>query len=236
MVSNVMVWNGVHFNTYTVIPWPVMASLIAIYIGSIIAYWTINPKNKRPMLTTRDMTYMGLVAAMLVVYNYFIAPLVPSISVLDDFFQLSMIGDIYMLLLVAALVSKPGSVGITVIMFDLLGDITHYGFGGEPFWIIGDVIAYAMIIDLWLIFRRGNFMSSHIKKSIMPFMDGIMGGIAYAVSVPLFFMGFWGSFVHGFIFNYHFVLFRVVLSIPEGIIFGIIVTPLVIYTRTALKK
>lgn len=235
-----MVWNGVHFNTCTVIPWPIMVLLIAIYIGSMIAYWNINAETKRPMLTTRDITYMGLVAAILVVYNYFIAPLVPSISVLNDFFQLSMIGDIYMFLIVAALVSKPGSVGITVIMFDLLGDITHYGFGGEPFWIIGDVIAYAMIIDIWLIFRRDNFMSVHInsksKNSIMPFIDGIMGGIAYAISIPLFFQGFWGSFVHGFIFNYHFVLFRVVLSIPEGIVFGIIVTPLVIYTQIAVKK
>ncbi|MGC8557796.1 MAG: hypothetical protein ACP5NC_02235 [Nitrososphaeria archaeon] len=225
-----MVWNGVHFNTYTVIPWPVMVLLVAIYLGSLLVYW--NADKKRPILTTRDASYIGLAAAILVVYNYFVAPLLPSVSILNDFFNISMIGDIYLLLLVAALVGKPGSVGITIIVFDLLGDITHYGFGGEPFWIIGDVIAYAFIIDMWLIIRKNKFMSTRG----MSFLDGVIGGIAYSVSVPLFFMGFWGSFVHGYLFNPNFVVFRTLASLPEGIVFGLLVTPFVIYTKSVVKK
>ncbi|MGC9211559.1 MAG: hypothetical protein ACP5FU_05345, partial [Nitrososphaeria archaeon] len=146
MINYSMVWNGVHFNTYTVIPWPIIVVLAIIYLTSLILYWRLKAPEKNLKLTTRDATYMGLVAAILVVYHYFITPFIPSFSLLNDFFNLSLIGDIYMLLVVAALTGKPGSVAITVIVYDLLGDITHYGFGGEPFWIIGDVMAYAMII------------------------------------------------------------------------------------------
>ncbi len=233
MVNYSMVWNGVHFNTYTVIPWPVIVVLAIIYLTSLILYWRLKAPEKNLKLTTRDATYMGLVAAILVVYHYFITPFIPSFSFLNDFFNLSLIGDIYMLLVVAALTGKPGSVAITVIVYDLLGDITHYGFGGEPFWIIGDVMAYAMIIDLWLIFRESNFMSP--KNRVLSFLDGAIGGVAYSVSVPLFFMGFWGSFVHGFIFNPAFIYFRILSSVPEGIIFGLLVTPFVIYTKKVIK-
>ncbi len=233
MLNFSMVWNGVHFNTDTVIPWPIIITLAIVYLASLILYWKIKAPKKNFKFTTRDATYMGLVAAILVVYHYFITPFMPSFTVFNDFFNLSLIGDIYMLLVVAALVGKPGSVAITVMVYDLLGDITHYGFGGEPFWIIGDIMAYAMIIDLWLIFRENNFMSS--KDKVLPFLDGAIGGVAYSISVPLFFMGFWGSFVHGFIFNPTFVLFRTLASIPEGVIFGLILTPFVMYTKKVVR-
>ncbi len=233
MLKNDMIWNGVHFNTYTVIPWPIIATLTAVYLASLILYWKIKASKKNPRFTTRDATYMGLVAAMLVVYHYFIASFIPSFTVFNNFFDLSLIGDIYLLLVVAALVGKPGSIAITIIVYDLLGDITHYGFGGEPFWIIGDIMAYAMIIDLWLIFRENDFMTS---LRAISFLDGAIGGVAYSVSVPLFFMGFWGSFVHGFIFNSTFIFFRTLASIPEGIIFGIFLTPFVVYTKKVVKS
>ena len=228
-----MVWNGVHFNTYTVIPWPIITVLAVFYLASLILYWKVKAPRKNLKFTTIDATYIGLVAAMLVVYHYFIAPFIPSFTAFNDFFNLSLIGDIYMLLVVAALVGKPGSVAITIVVYDLLGDITHSGFGGEPFWIIGDIMAYAMIIDLWLIFRENNFMS---RIKALSFLDGAIGGIAYSISVPLFFMGFWGSFVHGFIFNPSFIFFRTLASIPEGIIFGISVTPFVVYTKKVVRR
>lgn len=228
-----MVWNGVHFNTHTVIPWQLIAVLLVVYVGAVVAYWAI----KRPSLTTRDTVYMGLVAALLVIYHFFLTPLLPTLAVLSAFFDLSMIGMIYLLLTVASLVGKPGAVGLTIIVYDLLGDLVHYGFGGEPFWIVGDAMAYAMILDIWLIFRDGGMMTAARGRvgRLLPFLDGALGGVSYAISVPLFFMGFWGSFVHGFIFNPAMIEFRTLAALPEGVVFGLLVTPFVVYTKRIVK-
>ncbi|MGC9146050.1 MAG: hypothetical protein ACP5GS_08105 [Nitrososphaeria archaeon] len=74
MINYSIVWNGVHFNTYTVIPWPIIVVLAIIYLTSLILYWRLKAPEKNLKLTTRDATYMGLVAAILV-YHYFITPL-----------------------------------------------------------------------------------------------------------------------------------------------------------------
>lgn len=153
-----MVWNGVHFNLNTIIPWYVILIWTLLYFALLA--WAWRPKEGRPFgnFKTIDFVYIALIAALLIVYNFFISPLIPKVGTVTTYFYYPIIGETFLVMLAAALVGKPGSAGgLTMFIYTLLSDIIHYGFGGEPFWFIYEVTSYAAIIDLWLIYRGGKY-------------------------------------------------------------------------------
>jgi hypothetical protein len=145
---------------HTVIPWWGMA-IYFIIIAALFAYgWK---KHLLANFRTVDYVYMGLLSAILVIWNFFISPLIPRFSAITTIFYYPTIGELFILFLVASLIGKPGSVSIMMIIYTLLSDIFHYGFGGEPFWFVYEVTAYAILIDLYLIVR-GKYMGTPYQR------------------------------------------------------------------------
>ena len=246
---------------HTVIPWWGMA-IYFIIIAALFAYgW------KRHLLAnfrTVDYVYMGLLSAILVIWNFFISPLIPKFSPITTIFYYTTIGELFILFLVAALIGKPGSVSIMMIIYTLLSDIFHYGFGGEPFWFIYEVTAYAILIDIYLIVR-GKYMGTPYQrvlsfkaqvtaeqaaqaqtgKTVKPkenvrkipglyFLDGAVVGFIVMIAYDFWYRGFWATFVEGYLYTLHTVLFFTLTSGIGGIIVGIILAPLVYYIKKVI--
>ena len=61
----------------------------------------------------------------MVVYDFFISPLIPKVGAVTTYFYYPIIGRLFLTLLAAALVGKPGSAGLTMVIYTLLADIIH---------------------------------------------------------------------------------------------------------------
>jgi len=252
----------VHFNLNTIIPWPIVLLWTLLYFALLA--WAWRPKEGGPFgnFKTIDFVYIALVAALLIVYNFFISPLIPKVGAVTTYFYYPIIGETFLVMLAAALVGKPGSARLTMVIYTLLADIIHYGFGGEPFWFIYEVTAYAAIIDLWLIYRGRYYMMPFqgvFSKSTDPgvgegssvdaeeleeglksakalfIVDALLGGITISAAYPVWYRGFWATFVEGYTYTPSFWAITSVASIGAGVVLGLIVAPFIYYIKRVLS-
>ena len=245
------VWNGVYFNTNTIIPWPIVLIFTLLYFGLLA--WAWRPREGRAFgkFRTLDFVYVALIAALLVVYNFFISPLIPKVGSVTTYFYYPLIGEIFLLELVAALSGRPGVAGLTMFIYTLLSDVIHYGFGGEPFWFIYEMTAYGALIDLWLIYRGEAIFTPYLKppKIVatdggeaeeaapppsnmgMVFLDGVISGAWIGIAYPFWWRGFWGTFVIGYKTTVQFWAVTSAASLLAGAVMGALVAPLVWYIK-----
>ena len=249
-----------HFNLNTIIPWPIVLLWTLLYFALLA--WAWRPKEGRPFgnFKTIDFVYIALAAALMVVYDFFIEPLIPRVGAVTTYFDYLIIGRLFLTLLAAALVGKPGSAGLTLFTFNLLADITHYGFGGEPFWFVYEITAYATAIDLWLIYRGRYYMTPFqgvLSKSANPgvgeggsveeleeelkpakalfIIDALISGITVSTAYPFWWRGFWGPFVSGLSFTPSFWAITSIASIGAGAVLGLVVSPFIYYIKRVLS-
>ncbi|MGC8570083.1 MAG: hypothetical protein ACP5L1_01985, partial [Caldivirga sp.] len=60
-----MVWNGVHFNLHTIIPWPIMLIWALVYFGLLAWAWGIGREKPFSRFKTIDFVYIALIAALM---------------------------------------------------------------------------------------------------------------------------------------------------------------------------
>lgn len=252
-----MTWNGVSFNLHSVIPWWGIVIYFLVIIGLLVYAWN---KHTLANFKTVDFVYMGLLAAILVIYNFFISPLIPKFTAVTSVFYYTTIGELFILFLVAALIGKAGSVMIMMFIYTLLSDIFHYGFGGEPFWFIYEITAYAALIDMYLLLR-GKYMGTPYQRTFraavttvqttqtgektkqkegvrkipgMYFIDGAVVGFVVMIGYSFWYQGFWATFVEGTLYAPNYVLFQTATNGLGGIVAGIILAPLVYYIKKVI--
>lgn len=255
-----MTWNGVHFNLHTIIPWPVIVIWAVLYFGLLAWAWTRGSRNGVRLFgnfKTIDFVYIALLSALLIVYNFFISPLVPKVGSITTYFYYPEIGEMFILLLAVALVGKPGSAGLTIFIYTLLSDIVHYGFGGEPFYFIYEVLAYGAVIDMWLIYRGKYYMTdlAPVRRGAVPttaeaiedteenvrkalwllILDGIIGGATIMVAYNFWYLGFFRTFISGLTVNVTYWEITSLTSLGGGALLGLILAPIIYYVKRVVS-
>ncbi|QGA54308.1 hypothetical protein GFS03_06840 [Sulfolobus sp. E5-1-F] len=94
---------------------------------------------------------------------------------------------------------KFGAGMVTMGVYDIISDIIHYSFAGEPLWFFEDIITYGLTADIAILATRGNLFLS--KKQWLNAIEGGILGFSWSVVHPFFTFGFIAPLVFGFIPN-----------------------------------
>jgi hypothetical protein len=103
---------------------------------------------------------------------------------------------------VIALVRKVGS-GIAVFTaYDLISDFVHFGFRGEPLWLIEDALTYGIFMDVVIFITKGNLFGvlydDKYKQNLSVIVEGLLLGFAFSFVHPFFTYGLIAPLVFGF--------------------------------------
>ncbi len=139
----------------------------------------------------------------------------------------------FILLIVAALVRKPGTGILSLLIFNILSDLFFYGFGGEPMYTIYEALTYGLFLDLVIVASRGKLFGIGYKSSNGPsvatktvvglaILEGVIIGILFAIPDPIFYLGFFRPLISGAIVNWATIQFDFLAFIPGDVIIGIL--------------
>jgi hypothetical protein len=149
------------------IPWEFMVLYFAFALSFV--FWYGRKTGGLSAFKTVDYVYIGIGAAFTVVWEFFIGPVLDRFlpSAATAYIGFGFFGRIFIIFLIAGLVRKVGAGMISMFIFNLLGDIFHYGFSGEPIFTVYETLTYGLLVDIAIAATRGNLfgvgLSSHHK-------------------------------------------------------------------------
>ncbi len=233
-----MGFNGIcgNLNVAGMIPWEV----VLIYFALALVFVVINFRKTEGLnhYKTVDFVFIGIGAAFTVVWEFFVGPLLDKVIPpgLTAFIGFGFFGRILIMFIIAGLVRKPGVGMLSMAIFDILGDIFHYGFSGEPIFVFYEALTYGLFIDLVITIKKGNFFGnfsdsepkSFIGKigaahqSLFAALTGAVVGFLWAIPDPFFYRAFFGPFLYGSVVNWQSILVSFAEAIPGNVILGVI--------------
>ncbi|BCU68929.1 hypothetical protein [Stygiolobus caldivivus] len=204
--------------TFTPIP-VVIAYFMVAGIAAVFMLLRVKPK-----FTTLDLTYLGIGGAIAAVADHFIGDLIFLPNGIYPIVNPPVWFRLLVLFITVAVVRKVGSGIFAAAVFDLVGDIIHFGVRGEPLWLIEDMLTYGLYLDLMVYFTKGNIfgVSETTGKGVL-LVSIVEGGILGFVSSfvhPIFTMGTIAPIVFGRIFNAQAVVYYLITYIIGNTPFG----------------
>lgn len=217
------------------IPWEIM---VLYFVGAAVfaIFYGLNYGGASRFKTV-DFVYIGVGAAFSVVWEFFVGPFlnkfVPSGAL--PFIDFGFFGRILILLIVAGLVRKVGVGMSSMFIFNILGDIFHYGFYGEPAFTIYETFTYGLLIDVVIAFTRGHLfgigleqeegLMAKIQKRSMLLVPAITGAVvAFLWTIPdnVIYAGFFNPLIFGAIVSWQKISFNFEAALVGNMIFGVI--------------
>ena len=128
---------------------------------------------------------------------------------------------------------------LSMFLFNLLGDIFHYGFSGEPIYTMYETLTYGLFVDLAIAVTKGNLFGVDIRTAVTGKVKGITAfitknrnafsaltgailGFTWTLPGTFFFTGFFAPLLYGGFVNWQALIFSFAASIPGDVAFGII--------------
>ena len=138
------------------IPWELMVLYFALAL--LFVFWYGRKEGGLSAFKTVDYVYIGIGAAFTVVWEFFVGPVLDRFlpSAATAYIGFGFFGRIFIIFLIAGLVRKVGTGMLSMFIFNLLGDIFHYGFSGEPIYTIYETLTYGLLVDIAIALTHGN--------------------------------------------------------------------------------
>ena len=227
-----MSFNGIKFATSVpgMIPWEIVLAYFVIATGLVLYF---SKKIGFKGFTTIDLVYIGIGAAFSVVWEFYIGAFISRAIPSTPFVSITFWGRMFIVFIVAALVRKPGVGMLSLTIFDVLADIFHYGFGGQPLYFIYEALTYGLFVDIMIVISRGKLFGIGYKPSngsvgiirspaLIAAIQGAVLGLLWAIPDPIFYYAFFRPLIYGAIVNWQYAIFHLIAFIPGDIIIGII--------------
>lgn len=213
-----MVFNHIegNINVPGEIPWEIVA--IYFILAPTILYLVARKEKILKKFTTLDYVYIGIGAAIATVWEFFIGSFLNR-AIAISYIDLAFWGRMFILIMVVALVRKFGAGMLSLVVFDVLADAVHYGWGGQPLFFIYEGLTYGLFIDLIIVLSKGKpFEGNKIFVAI----QGAIVGFLWSLPDPILWEGFLRVFIYGGIVNWDKISFDILTSFPFTTIVGII--------------
>lgn len=225
---------------YFVIGYFILALVFAFVVG--------RRRGSLGMFSSLDLVYIGVGSAFAVVWQLFIGSFLSGFvpSGLSNYISIGFWGGpLLSMMIVAALVRKVGVGMVSFVVYTFLGDLFHYGFGGEPAYILYEALTYGLFLDAMLAATGGNIfgVKSSMKASaearaegkgrglsgrlvaIMA-IEGAVIGFLFAFPDPIIYPGFFAPLVSGFTPNWqnNYALLATFITswVPVGAVAGVL--------------
>ena len=211
------------------IPWEIVIIYFALALA--FAFYVGKKYGGLKAFKTLDLVYIGIGAAFSVVWEFYIGSFLGKFAPHTPFIGIGFWGRMFIVFIVAALVRKVGTGMLTLFIFDLLSDIFHYGFGGEPMFFIYESLTYGLFVDLMIAATGGKLFGigiksedggTTIKTTVLAIAEGAFLGFLWAIPDPIFYEGFFGPFIYAYAPNWAHNLFHLIAFIPGDVIIGAI--------------
>lgn len=246
-----MAINGIGGYLYApgMIPW----EIIVLYFAAAIIFAVVYGRKEGGLsrFKTVDYVYIGVGAAFSVVWEFFVGPFlnkfVPSGA--TPFIDFGFFGRVLILFIVAGLVRKVGVGMSSLLIFNILGDIFHYGFSGEPIYTIYETFTYGLMIDVVIAAARSNLFGigveqktdrlSVLQQKYINWVPGITGAIVgFLWSIPdnVMYSGFFSPFLYGGTVSWAKIVFNFGAAIPGNVVFGVIAAYIAIRVAKVLGQ
>ncbi len=155
-------FNGIEGNLNA--PGEIPIWVAVLYFAVVGGVYIASIAMKRMKFNTLDLVYIGIGGALSVVLEFYVGPIfsrvVPKVPGLDISFALRL----FMVSIFAGIIRKPGAAAGILALFDILGDIFHYGFSGEPIFLIYEALTYGFFIDLATFLSGNHLFGIGMKK------------------------------------------------------------------------
>jgi len=184
----------------------VLGYFIAAAIIAFLIIWRAKPK-----FSTIDLVYIGIGGAIVASADHILGDMIFLPNGIYPLINPPVWFRIITSFIVVALVRKVGS-GITVFTaYDLISDFIHFGFKGEPLWLVEDALTYGLFMDIAIFITKGNLFgildNDKLKQNLSAIVEGELLGFAFSFVHPFFTYGFIAPLTFGFIPNQERVLY-----------------------------
>jgi hypothetical protein len=241
-------FNGIQgaINVPGQLPW---FYVVGYFVAALIIAFIIGRRTGGlGQFTTLDWVFIGIGAAFAVVWQFFIGSFLGGFvpSGLSNYISIGFWGgQLLSMMVVAALVRKVGVGMVSFVVYSFLGDLFHYGFGGEPVYFFYEALTYGLFLDLMIAFTGGNIFAvkSSLKASAestgdakgggssgklvsIMVVEGAIIGFLFAFPDPIIYSGFFASFLSGFTpnwqNNYSLLTAFLISGVPAGAVAAVL--------------
>ncbi len=147
-----MGFNGIggYLSEPGMIPYWVVIIYFAVVLSFIFLWGKRTGATRK--FTTLDYVYIGIGAALANVWEFYIGSFLNRAvpSGLTSFIDFAFWGRLFILLVVATITRKVGTGMLSLAIFNLLSDILHYGFSGEPIFTMYETLTYGLFLDIMI--------------------------------------------------------------------------------------
>jgi len=234
------------------LPWEVVVGYFAVALA--IAFFLGKKYGALKAFTTLDLVYIGIGGAFAMVWEFYIGSFIGRFLPHTPFVGVGFWGRLVIVFIVAGLVRKVGVGMLTLFVFNLLSDLFHYGFGGEPIYFIYESLTYGLFVDLMVAFTKGKifgigYTPKEVDKpvdqpsavlmsrtNVLAALEGAIVGALWALPSPLFYSGFFKPFIFGSAPNWGQIMFNIQAFLPGDIVMGIVGGILAYYIARAVGQ
>jgi hypothetical protein len=250
-----MAFNGIigAVNVPGEIPWEVVAGYFVVALATM--YFVGKKYATLKSFTTLDLVYIGIGGAFAVVWEFYVASFIDRFLPSTPFLHPGDWGRLIIVLIVAGLVRKPGVGMLTLFIFDVLADLFHYGFGGQPMYFIYETLTYGLYVDLVIVFAKGKIFGIGYtpkeadqqgvdqpiaafasRTNVLAALEGGIVGALWTLPEPLFYDGFLRPFIYAYAPNWGRIVFDIITALPGEIVMGMLGGILAYYVARAVGQ
>ncbi|MEM3188970.1 MAG: hypothetical protein QXR72_12200 [Saccharolobus sp.] len=178
----------------------------------------------KPKFNAIDLAIIGVGGALVAIFDHIIGDAIFLPSGIYPIINPPVWFRIFVFFITVGVVRKVGSGITTMAVYDIVSDLLHFGFTGEPLWLLEDILTYGAIVDIAIFITRGKIFGIGEKRDqlLLAILEGGIIGFIFSFIHPFFTYGFFAPLIFGFIPNQARIMYLFITYIPGTTFVGAI--------------